>query len=90
MAVRWNGLESTKWKVVDQRRAGSFALSATLHVGLNPYMASSAAGCVLRQNSDLGTTNWTPVASGITVAGTNNTLTIKASSGNGFYQLTAP
>jgi hypothetical protein len=33
---------------------------------------------------------WTPVTSGITVIGSNNTFTTNASSGNRFYVLIAP
>jgi hypothetical protein len=33
---------------------------------------------------------WTPVTSGITVNGTNNTTTINDSTGNQFYILIAP
>jgi hypothetical protein len=33
---------------------------------------------------------WTPVTNGITIDGTNNTITINASSGNQYYTLIAP
>jgi len=51
---------------------------------------ASPAGFSLQQNNNLATTNWTTVTSGITVVGSNNTITINASSGNGFYRLIAP
>jgi serpin B len=46
----------------------------------------SMAGLTLQQNSDLTTTDWTPIA-GITNDGTNNFITITPSSGSLFFHL---
>ena len=52
---------------------------------------TNAAAFVLNRTASLAPpVTWTPVTSGITVNGTNDTITINASSGNQFYTLTAP
>jgi len=47
---------------------------------------ASVTGWTLRQNSDLTTTNWTPIG-GITNDGTNNFITITPSAGSLFFHL---
>jgi hypothetical protein len=51
---------------------------------------TNAAGFVLNQTRSLSAPiTWTPVTNGITVSGTNYTLSVNTSSGSGFYRLVA-
>jgi hypothetical protein len=52
---------------------------------------TNASAFVLNRTPSLSSPiTWTPVTSGITVNGTNNTTTINDNSGNQFYILIAP
>ena len=52
---------------------------------------TNASAFVLNRTASLSLPiTWIPVTSGITVNGTNNTITINTSSGNQFYALIAP
>ncbi len=76
---------------------GAIAVSApSLNVAASPpnmilSWPTNAASFVLNQTSSLAKpATWTPVINGITVSGTNFTITINAASGNRFYALIAP
>jgi hypothetical protein len=51
---------------------------------------TNASAFVLNHTPSLTAPTWTPVTTGITVAGTNNTITINASAGDQYYALIAP
>ena len=52
---------------------------------------TNAVGVVLNVASEIAPpTAWTPVTAGISVSGTNYTISVNASSGAGFYTLIAP
>ncbi len=53
-----------------------------------PYWNNASLGWTLQQNSDLTTTNWTPVPTGgISNDGTNNFITITPTTGSLFFRL---
>ena len=64
-----------------------FAMSANTAVLAWP---TNATGLVLQQNSDLATTNWVIVTNAISVAGTNNQVSLTPLTGNRFFRLKSP
>jgi hypothetical protein len=51
---------------------------------------TNATGCVLEETSDVTSTNWTPVASPVSVVGTNAEVTLPTQTGVRFFRLRAP
>ena len=69
----------------------SLTLTASLTNVILSWPANASAFVLNKTASlTLPITSWTPVTKGISVVGTNNTITNNASSGNEFYILIAP
>lgn len=85
-------LQGGVWSMVVVQTAGAPTL-AIRYTSTNTVIVqwpSPSTGWNLQQNTDLASTNWSTVVSGLVDDGTNKSLIVNPPSGNRFYRLASP